>query len=233
MGNGWIKIYRQMWDNPHFNKPAYLSVWIWILTHTEHGMKKEKGVWLEKAPNEMPSVMWNGVRRHLKRGEFTLGAYRISEDTGVPRGTVERIIKTFKNEEQIEVETSNKFSLGRVWKLYQSSEEVSEEQVRNKRGTSEDVTKKIKNIKNEREVEQSSPTPAQKSRDFFSSKENLAKQIEFLERKGITDADSEMRNFVSYWTELNKSGTKQRWELEKTFELSRRVATWFRNSGKW
>ena len=32
--------------------------------------------------------------------------------------------------------------------------------------------------------------------------------------------------FIDYWTELNKSGTKMRYELEKTWETSKRLATW-------
>jgi len=35
-----------------------------------------------------------------------------------------------------------------------------------------------------------------------------------------------LSNFCSYWTELNKSRTKMRFELEKTFEVSKRLATW-------
>jgi len=38
---------------------------------------------------------------------------------------------------------------------------------------------------------------------------------------------NELLKFRSYWAELNKTGTKQRWEMEKTFELKRRLATWF------
>lgn len=32
--------------------------------------------------------------------------------------------------------------------------------------------------------------------------------------------------FFRYWTEKNKSGTKMKWELEKTFEISLRLTTW-------
>ena len=32
--------------------------------------------------------------------------------------------------------------------------------------------------------------------------------------------------FCDYWTEKNKSGTKMRFELEKTFEIPKRIATW-------
>lgn len=35
-----------------------------------------------------------------------------------------------------------------------------------------------------------------------------------------------IRSFFDYWSELNKSETKMRYELEKTWELPRRLATW-------
>ena len=42
----------------------------------------------------------------------------------------------------------------------------------------------------------------------------------------------EIRKFVSYWTEPNKSKTKIKWEMEKTWDMKRRVGTWMRNSVK-
>jgi hypothetical protein len=38
--------------------------------------------------------------------------------------------------------------------------------------------------------------------------------------------ESMLDKFCNYWTEKNKSRTKMRWELEKTFEIPRRLATW-------
>lgn len=35
-----------------------------------------------------------------------------------------------------------------------------------------------------------------------------------------------IRSFFDYWSELNKSGSKMRFELEKTWELPRRLSTW-------
>ena len=35
-----------------------------------------------------------------------------------------------------------------------------------------------------------------------------------------------IRDFFNYWTEANKSRTKMRFELQKTWETSRRLATW-------
>jgi hypothetical protein len=42
----------------------------------------------------------------------------------------------------------------------------------------------------------------------------------------------ESNNFLSYWTELNRSGTKMRFELQKTWETKRRLLTWQKNSKK-
>lgn len=35
-----------------------------------------------------------------------------------------------------------------------------------------------------------------------------------------------LRKFYDYWSELNPSGTKMKFELQKTWELSKRLATW-------
>ncbi len=39
-----------------------------------------------------------------------------------------------------------------------------------------------------------------------------------------------LNEFILYWTEPNKSKTKMRYELEKTWDTSRRLATWARNT---
>ncbi len=38
--------------------------------------------------------------------------------------------------------------------------------------------------------------------------------------------------FFDYWSEPNKKG-KMKWELEKTWELKRRLARWFNNQIQW
>lgn len=70
-------------------------------------------------------------------------------------------------------------------------------------------------------------TPAQEARSFF---EGDIEKI-FNEFKATTSLNSELlksefQKFILYWTEKNKSGTKQRWETERTFEVKRRLATW-------
>lgn len=47
----------------------------------------------------------------------------------------------------------------------------------------------------------------------------------------INDLNSEYDNFFSYWTEKNNKG-KERWEMEKFFDISRRIKTWMNNNSK-
>lgn len=37
----------------------------------------------------------------------------------------------------------------------------------------------------------------------------------------------EIKKFERYWTEKNSTGTKERWQKETTFEVDRRLVTWF------
>lgn len=47
------------------------------------------------------------------------------------------------------------------------------------------------------------------------------------------DEIEELKEFVAYWTEPNKSRTKLKWELEKTWDMQRRVRRWFKNKKDW
>ena len=164
----------------------------------------------------------------IKRGQFITSANKIAEGTGVPRGTVERILKYLENEVMIEEQTTKKFRLISVinYPKYQSSEEVNEEQVRNKRGTSEEQVDTNNNYKELKSTNKNEKTPAQEMKDFLDNPEKI---VSLLKEKGGDEniVRREISKFISYWTERNKSGTKERWELQPTFDVSRRLGNWF------
>lgn len=77
-------------------------------------------------------------------------------------------------------------------------------------------------------------TPSETTRGFFNNVVNKTDEfhlfVQGIAQKNKIPPESvrtEVLKFTNYWTELNKSGTKERWELEKTFEVNRRLATWF------
>ena len=81
-------------------------------------------------------------------------------------------------------------------------------------------------------------SPAEVMKEFLEAVEKKDEKyltlIGNLEKKNIARrlAEEEVDKFCSYWTEPTKSGRKMRWETEKTFEVSRRLMTWFNNYSK-
>ncbi|MFM7857191.1 MAG: hypothetical protein ACKO96_36050, partial [Flammeovirgaceae bacterium] len=62
--------------------------------------------------------------------------------------------------------------------------------------------------------------------DIYSRKLKFASTLkEFIPEFG----ESLINEFCEYWTEPNKSGTKFRQELQKTWDTKRRLSTWAKN----
>lgn len=71
-------------------------------------------------------------------------------------------------------------------------------------------------------------TPAEIARDFFIKGDEHKKMLDIFSKNASIDfVEKEFDKFILYWTEPNKSGTKVRWEREPTFEIRRRLTTWF------
>ena len=65
---------------------------------------------------------------------------------------------------------------------------------------------------------------------------NVNDRIETFKTKVFTYSNIHsvdmLNKFINYWSELNKSGTKMRFELEKTWEIEKRLITWKNNGIK-
>lgn len=100
---------------------------------------------------------------------------------------------------------------------------------------SKEKERKEKEIKGNNiiEREQQVAPPSNEVRLFFLDVDKQEEVLNHLKGKGIEEnmCRREIAKFISYWTEPNKSGTKQRWEIEQTFEISRRLTTWFSRIG--
>jgi len=86
-------------------------------------------------------------------------------------------------------------------------------------------------------------TPAKNARTFFKGVKDLMEKVESVEaeatraflrtleekypqaQKGLIW--SEIKKFYLYWTELNSTGTKERWQKQDVFQVDRRLLTWF------
>lgn len=85
--------------------------------------------------------------------------------------------------------------------------------------------------------------PSLLTKSFFKGVSDLRSKIDspeagqtkmFLQEleKKYVQADKkilwwEIQLFHDYWTEHNHTGTKEKWQMQKTFEVARRLQTWF------
>lgn len=66
-----------------------------------------------------------------------------------------------------------------------------------------------------------------KDKDLLKEKEKkFKKELELFLEKYSKEI---LNEFYTYWTEPNKSGTKLRWEMEKTWDIKRRLSRWASN----
>ena len=157
---GYIKLYRSMWDNPVITKDAdHIAIWVYLLTHATH---------------KRTAVMFGGKRIFLKPGELTTGRRVLSREMQISESKVQRVLKSFEIEQQIEQRTDRQCRLISIvnWNEYQSSEQRNEQRVNNDRTTSEQRVNTKQECKNERMKEERGQAPVALSvvRDYVREK---------------------------------------------------------------
>lgn len=123
--DGWIRLHRKLLDNPIVCKdPDHIAVWVYLLLNATHSGY---------------DTIFEGGRITLKPGQLITGRKSISSNLKVSESKVQRILKTFENEHQIEQQTTPRNRLISIlnWSQYQQGEQVFEQQLNNKRTTTE------------------------------------------------------------------------------------------------
>lgn len=125
MEEGWISIYRKILDNPIVCKDVdFFTVWMYLLLNASH-KEQEK--------------IFKGKKIIIKKGQLITSRKTISEKFKISESKVQRILKSFEIEQQIEQQTSSKNRLITItnWNYYQQTEQQIEQQVNNKWTASE------------------------------------------------------------------------------------------------
>lgn len=71
-----------------------------------------------------------------------------------------------------------------------------------------------------------------KENNIVNAKAFLSQKIKELYPEPNEFEKIELNKFYSYWTEQNKSGTKVKYQMEKTWDLTKRINRWFDNAEK-
>ena len=209
-----------------------------------------------RIPGEVRQVIDCVIRKtygYNKKSDW-LSNSQIVEMTGLKKGNVSRALsKAITN--KIVIKKDNKLSINKDYEEWISFNKVIKSDNKKKLSKKQPELSKVKpklsktittviqseghkrhnNITKDNITKDIGETPSQKMKRFIISVNEETQEysdlLEALSLKGVPEelARQELKKFVSYWTELNKSGTKQKWELQKTFEVQRRLATWFGN----
>lgn len=186
---GWIKAHRMMLENPVVCKDSdYFSVWMYLLLNATH---KEY------------AAMFGGSKIMLQPGQLITGRKAIAEKFNISESKVQRILKSFESEQQIEQQNGNKNRLITVlsWLDYQSDEQQYEQQVNNKRTTTEQQVNTNKNVKNIENVKNDKNVI-----DILSSKPDIpySEIISYLNEKAGTNYRSSSK--------VTQTKIKARWK---------------------
>ena len=132
---GWIKLHRKILENPIVCKDSdYFATWMYLLlnaTHTEY------------------SVVFKGEKITLKPGQLITGRKKIADKLKVSESKIQRILKAFECEQQIEQQPSNQNRLISIvnWEVYQTIEQQNKHQMDNKQTSDELQINTNNNIK--------------------------------------------------------------------------------------
>ncbi len=196
---GWIKLYRSLSEKGWYVKSEYVHLWVHLLMKANH---KDAEFW------------FNGANIKIKRGQMVTGRKALSRETGISESKIERILKCFESEQQIEQQTNNRSRLISIsyFDKYQATEQPTTQQTDSNRTTDEqqaDTNKNANNNNNNKEQRE------------LTFREQVAQHT--------TYESSMLDSFADYWTESNEKGKKMKFEMQKTFDIVRRLKAWSNN----
>ena len=201
---GFIYLHRKLLRNPIVCKDAdYLAVWTWLLLNV---------VW------DSAEVMFGGKKITLKAGQITTGRRVIASALKISESKVQRILKAFENEHQIEQRTDRQCRLITIvsWDEYQLSEQRNEHQMNNERTTSEqrvntnkERNKEIKKESNKRGGRFTPPTIEEVSQYITEQnfRVNAERFIDYYEANGWLVGKNKMKDWKA---------TIRNWERRET-----------------
>jgi len=208
---GWISLHRSVEDNPVLTKGKAYSryeAWLWLLLRVNHKPAKVL------IGNEMVQVGVGETISSLKKlqAQFKWGSTK-----------VRNFCKLLQNEGMLVVKTTQSYTHFHVcnFEKYQKMQHTD-----NTRTTHSQQTNKKRTHTNNNDLNNdiNNDNNVNKRKEKFTNKV-LA---EGLKHQPMVEP-SILEAFTGYWTEMNRSKTKMKFELQQTFEISRRLKTWINN----
>lgn len=236
MSEGWISLHRAIqrcwiWENE-----KYLKWWLTILLNVNHNDKKYpvgNEINLCKAGQSFRSIeRWTELfscskKTTIKFFEMLKRDCMISTEI-VGKGNRRKLLLTVLNwhkYQQQYTETIPDFTPKEYPNIPPNNNDNNDNKEEKEISTIVDTKKKEEERKAEierKKQEQKKKSDAAKAATIKRKELFYEELIPYVERYG----KDMIRKFFEYWTEQNKSGTKMKYEIEKTWDLARRLGTW-------
>lgn len=161
--DGWFKIHRKILENPIVCKDAeHIAIWIYLLSNATY--------------TDFTAV-FKGKKITLHPGQLITGRKVISDRFKINESKVQRILKSFENDQQIEQQTSNVNRLITIlnWGKYQLIEQQNEQPVNNGFDI-HSVQRNLKTSKIEQQIEQQTGNENRLITMSNSKKQQLSEQ---------------------------------------------------------
>ncbi len=152
---------------------------------------------------------WKGVA--VNRGQVITGRKQLSKETGISEQSIRTCMERLKSTNELTIKSTNRYSIITIcnYDSYQLSEDDSNQPTNqpnpNKQPATNQQLTTTKKLKKDKELKEF-------KEEVYSFKEKYNSEM--------------IEEFIRYWTEENKSGTKMRFQLQQTWSTSRRLATW-------
>ena len=207
---GWISLHRKIIENPIFKERRTFSkfeAWIWMLLRANHSEGK---------------FLLGNHMLNVKRGSFVTSQQQLCKQFNWGTTKLRSYLKLMETEDMIVVNPLAKATCITI-SNYDSYQNIQTEN--NMRPDQRKTENKLQSKSNNNNLIKE--TIKQREEKFINlvigiSKENKEKFDETM-----------VKNFCDYWTESNVNGQKMRYEMQKTFDIKRRLSKWLQNTQDW
>lgn len=220
MDKGWIKLHRTIDEHWIWKDAVKLKWWIDLLLIANHDDKK---------------VNIGMQLFDCKRGQTVMSLMTLAKRWKVSKHVVNNFLTLLKTDNMIATENLTKTTRITICN-YDSYQDVQNDTgtQRERNGTQTRI-KELKNIDNTIILDSNKTIDSTSYSTCGDLKKITTEQREKLFYDSLTPyvgvyPREMIRSFYNYWSEWNKSGKKMRWELEKTWQIEKRLEYWNRRS---
>ncbi len=210
MSKGWISLHRKILDNPILTRGRAYSrfeAFVYMLLKANHKDNK--------------AVIGNQLIK-IKKGSFLTSQKKLMKEFNWGISRLRAFLKLLQDDGMIVVK-SNAISTMVTINNYsdlQGMQNGNKSQVNRNQTASKSQVKTNNNGNKDNNVNN-------------DNKEQQFIDLVLAETELLMVRDDIIDDFCNYWTEKNIGGTKMRYEMQKTFDIKRRMQRWINNQKDW